>query len=182
MGPHPDPKEKGRLVFHWYEMCDAVQAESYEIGGVPVSNFVLPLYFTVDSEPGSRNDFLSSKRLDGGRLPSFGVNPGGYIGFYDPVSDKHDTYFADEVAKQRAEIKSQVGLARRGIRYKSQVNKPLATGRVPTRQAAVSLVAQTVTRPKRSAKRSKPTRTSKSKAPSKPKSKADRSHPGAAQA
>ncbi len=76
MGPHPDPKEKGRPVFHWYEMCDAVQAESYEIHGVPVSNFVLPLYFTVDSEPGSRNHFLSAKRLDGKRLPSFGREPG----------------------------------------------------------------------------------------------------------
>ena len=147
MGPHPDPKEKGRLVFHWYEMCDAVQAESYEVHGVPVSNFVLPLYFTVDSEPGSRNDFLSSKQLDGKRLPSFGVNPGGYIGFYDPLSDKHDTYFADDVARPRAEIKSQVGFARRGIRSES-VSKPLATGRVPPRRAAVSLVAQTPTRPK----------------------------------
>ena len=27
MGPHPDPAQKGRMVFHWYEMCDAVQAE-----------------------------------------------------------------------------------------------------------------------------------------------------------
>jgi len=43
-GPHPvDVK---RTVFHWYEMCDAVQAESYDIDGVKVSNFVLPLYFT----------------------------------------------------------------------------------------------------------------------------------------
>ena len=27
MGPHPDPAQKGRMVFHWYEMCDAVLAE-----------------------------------------------------------------------------------------------------------------------------------------------------------
>src|SRR6476469_11074785 len=38
MGPHPDPAQKGRMVFHWYEMCDAVQAERYELNGVPVSN------------------------------------------------------------------------------------------------------------------------------------------------
>lgn len=182
MGPHPDPKEKGRLVFHWYEMCDAVQAESYEIHGVPVSNFVLPLYFTVDGEPGSRNDFLSAKQLDGKRLPSFGVNRGGYIGFYDPVSDKHDTYFADDLARRRAEIKSQAGFARRGIRYKSQVNKPFATGRVPSHRAAVSLVAQSPKRPKRSAKRAKPGKTSRSRAPaaSKSKSKAAQSRSGAA--
>src|SRR5262249_22215314 len=37
-GPHPDRKKK-REVFHWFEMCDAVQAEVYEIDGVMVSNF-----------------------------------------------------------------------------------------------------------------------------------------------
>ena len=40
-------------------MCDAVQAETYEIDEVDVSNFVLPLYFTGGDELGGRNDFLS---------------------------------------------------------------------------------------------------------------------------
>jgi len=131
MGPHPDASQGGRLVFHWYEMCDAVQDEHYEIDGVPVSNFVLPLYFTVDSEPGSRNDFLGTVRKDGTRLPSFGINPGGYIGFYDPQKNDHDTSFADTRARERAEIKSQAGFARRGIRYKTQLATPLSTGRIP---------------------------------------------------
>jgi hypothetical protein len=39
-------------------------AERYEINGVPVSNFVLPLYFTVDSEQGGHNDFLATVRSD----------------------------------------------------------------------------------------------------------------------
>src|SRR6476620_6271764 len=106
MGPHPNPEQKGRMVFHWYEMCDAVQAERYDVQGVPVSNFVLPLYFTVDSEKGSRNDFFATTRSDGSRLPSFGLNPGGYIGFQE--LDDHDTYFADAVARRRVEIKSQL--------------------------------------------------------------------------
>jgi hypothetical protein len=163
-------------------MCDAVQAESYDILGVPVSNFVLPLYFTVDSEAGSRNDFLSTRRLDGERLPSFGVNPGGYVGFYDPESDKHDTYFADDVARRRAEIKSTLGFARRGIRYNSQVNKPLATGRVPSHRAAVSLVTESSTRPQRPAKKSKSRKPARSRAPakSKSKSKSGQSQSGAA--
>ncbi len=131
MGPHPDRKEGGRMVFHWYEMCDAVQAESYEIHGVPVSNFVLPLYFTVGIEAGSRNDFLSKMQSNGRRLSPFGINPGGYIGYYDPDTKKHETCFADEDARQRAEVKSQAGFARRGIRYKSQLCEPLETGRVP---------------------------------------------------
>ena len=153
MGPHPDPSQKGRLVFHWYEMCDAVQAEHYEIDGVPISNFVLPLYFTVDSEPGSRNDFLGTKRGDGRQLPSFGINPGGYVGFFDPQLGKHDNAFADTLARRRAAVKSQAGLARRGIRYKSQHNKPLATGRIPdNRSQYASLVdgkdAQVLRKPK----------------------------------
>jgi len=115
-------------VFHWYEMCDAVQAESYEIDGIPVSNFVLPLYFTADSEKGGRNDFLGKNRLS-----SFGINPGGYIGFYDPKLESHDTAFADEQAEDRAEVKSRAGFARRGIRYKSQSSEPLPTGSVPAK-------------------------------------------------
>lgn len=55
-GPHP--VEKNVTVFHWYEMCDAVQAESYEIDSIAVSNFLLPLYFTGGEEAGGRNDFL----------------------------------------------------------------------------------------------------------------------------
>ena len=51
-GPHPDPQKGGRMVFHWFEMCDAVQSETYEIDGVPVSNFVLPLYFTAGEQAG----------------------------------------------------------------------------------------------------------------------------------
>jgi hypothetical protein len=157
MGPHPNPEQKGRMVFHWYEMCDAVQAERYDIQGVPVSNFVLPLYFTVDSERGSRNDFLATTRSDGSRLPSFGLNPGGYIGFYDPELDDHDTYFADAVARRRAEIKSQLGFARRGIRYKSQVTKPLPSGRVPgSRVKAVPLIKSETGRAKAARRKSKP--------------------------
>src|SRR5262245_55463103 len=56
-GPHPSAK---RQVFHWFEMCDAVQDEKYEIDGVWVSNFVLPLYFTSSHERGGRNDFLGT--------------------------------------------------------------------------------------------------------------------------
>src|SRR5262245_4559367 len=83
MGPHP---EADRDVFHWFEMCDAVQAETYQLDGVAVSNFLLPLYFTGTrdtDEPGARNDFLG--RAHGGKtLSSFSINPGGYVGFFDP--------------------------------------------------------------------------------------------------
>jgi hypothetical protein len=122
IGPHPDPAED-REVFHWFEMCDAVQAETYEIDGVKVSNFVLPLYFTgtrETDEPGARNDYLG-RAYKGQTLRSFGINPGGYIGFFDPELGKHDTYSlrGDAMAKERYEVKLQAKEARRAVRYRS---------------------------------------------------------------
>lgn len=114
-GPHP---VQDRTVFHWYEMCDAVQAETYEIDHVKVSNFVLPLYFTGGEEAGGRNDFLG-RTYSGKTLKSFGVNPGGYIGFFDPQLGDMDQFTArgDAKAAQRAKIKQQAEGARRAWRY-----------------------------------------------------------------
>lgn len=92
-GPHPDPKQNGRVVFHWFELCDAVQSESYEIDGVRVSNFVLPAYYTSGEERAGHNDFLSTVvRTAPQKLQSFGTNPGGYVGFWDISASKDDTY------------------------------------------------------------------------------------------
>ena len=114
-GPHPrNPK---KTVFHWFEMCDAVQAETYLIDSVEVSNFVLPLYFTGEEELGGRNDFLA--RVHNGKpLRSFSVNPGGYIGFFDPAQNKNDTFMPDDLAKKRMVIKNLAKGARRSARYK----------------------------------------------------------------
>ena len=122
-GPHPT--KRNRDVFHWYEMCDAVQAETYEIDGIKVSNFVLPLYFTGGEERGGRNDFLG-RSYHGKTLRSFGVNPGGYIGFFDPKSGEDETFAVegDEEAKKRLEIKGRAKGTRRSVRYKR-----FATGR-----------------------------------------------------
>ena len=116
-GPHPNPQER-RDVGHWLELCDAVQAQSYQIDGVDVSNFVLPLYFTVEDE-GKPVDYLNTG------LKSFGVNPGGYVGFYDPKRGEHDTYFAktDKTASRRLKIKSALGKLRRSTRYTSTLSR-----------------------------------------------------------
>lgn len=105
-GPHPDHPDQ--VVFHWFEMCDAVQGEHYDIDGVKVSNFVLPLYFTEDNEAGARNDFLGRK-FGGKTLGSFGVNPGGYVGFFNPASGEHETYArgSDRRAAKRLKTKSR---------------------------------------------------------------------------
>ncbi len=87
-GPHPDPDEGGRMVYHWYELCDAVQAQTYTIDDVEVSNFLLPLYFTPGEEQINHNDFL------GLGVKSFGVAPGGYVGFYDPLKGGDDQFMS----------------------------------------------------------------------------------------
>jgi hypothetical protein len=116
MGPHP--ADSGRDVFHWYEMCDAVQAETYKIDGIAVSNFILPLYFTGGDELGGRNDFLG-RSYNGKTLKSFGVNPGGYVGFFDPQKGDHDTFSLqnDGLAARRLALKIKAKGARRSIRY-----------------------------------------------------------------
>ncbi len=120
MGPHPS--SLNTTVFHWYEMCDAVQTETYKIDSVEVSNFVLPLYFTPAAEPGSRNDFLA-RHYNGQTLRSFGVNPGGYVGFFNPVTSSHETFSmkGDLVSAKRLEVKRKAKAARRSIRYQSFV-------------------------------------------------------------
>ena len=110
----PDPRDRRRNVFHWFEMCDAVQAQTYEIGGVSVSNFVLPLYFTPGEQSGP-NDFLDSG------LRSFETAPGGYVGFYDPRRGRHMTFTPadDAPARRRFAIKQRLGRVRRASRYRA---------------------------------------------------------------
>jgi hypothetical protein len=116
-GPHP--AEPDREVFHWYEMCDAVQDEKYKVDGIWVSNFLLPLYFTSNAEEGGRNDFLG-RRYKRRSLSSFGINPGGYIGFYNPQSKEDETFSlrGDRRAAERLRIKGKARLTRRSMRYK----------------------------------------------------------------
>ncbi|MBX3698843.1 MAG: alkaline phosphatase family protein [Dokdonella sp.] len=122
-GPHPD--DPNRQIFHWFEMCDAVQAQTYMLDGVEVANFVLPLYFTTEEQTGGRNDFLG--RLKGKQaLKSFGVTPGGYIGFFDPTTQQHDTYAAanDRKARRRIEIKQKHQAGRGYLRMHGDATLP----------------------------------------------------------
>ncbi len=117
-GPHPEDSD--REVLHWYEVCDAVQDERYEIDGVEVSNFVLPLYFTGTEEMGGRNDFLGTTEKRTDELRSFGVAKGGYIGYYDPLTRTHETVTADDDARRRMEVKNRAKATRRSMRYRDR--------------------------------------------------------------
>jgi hypothetical protein len=80
-GPHPDGRSK-LPVFHCYEVCDAVMLEPYELDGIPVSNFLLPLYFVENGHETGR--VVYHQRRDVKPLRSFGLNPDRYIPYYDP--------------------------------------------------------------------------------------------------
>lgn len=159
-GPHPS--QRGKSVFYWYEMCDAVQDESYEVDGVGVSNFVLPLYFTGGDESGGRNDFLGHAHPTGPKghkrtLGSFGMNPGGYLGFFNPATGKHQTVSLpdDKRAARRLAAKHRFGAGRRSSRYQRFVvddaltaQRPAAATRAGRRPGApVAATAASARRP-----------------------------------
>ncbi|MFZ4478941.1 MAG: hypothetical protein ACOYNZ_03495 [Rhodoferax sp.] len=108
-----DPRDRRRRVFHMFEMCDAVQAESYPIDGVEVSNFVLPSYFSIGEQIGRRNDFLG-RAHQGKTLESFGMNPGGYLNILDPKTGQWEqaVYESDKAARRRKELKSRLKAGR----------------------------------------------------------------------
>jgi len=125
MGPHPDPSQNQRTVFHWYEACDAVQSQTYKIDDIEVSNFLLPLYFTESEEYSGRNDFLGRAFNNNQTLVSFNLSPGGYVGFYDIETNGMETYTlrGDTEAERRLKIKEKAEGARRAIRYQRGIHK-----------------------------------------------------------
>jgi len=83
-GPHPSrPRHE---VFHYREVCDPVQAQTYRIDGVHVSNFVLPNYYNTQGERREPNDFL------GTGVPAFRWAEQGGIGFWDPSAGRRGAY------------------------------------------------------------------------------------------
>lgn len=108
-GPHPRGPALPQ-VYHYFEVCDAVQSQVYDIDGVTVSNFVLPSYFAPDAAGEGRRDF------SGTNLRSFDANPGGYIGYFDPDlagGGGAATYFADDRSEERYAIKSRAASGQR---------------------------------------------------------------------
>lgn len=127
-GPHPTKRRKE--VFHWFEMCDAVQEETYKIDTIEVSNFVLPLYFTSSDEQGGRNDYLGTVNK-GKTLRSFSVNPGGYIGYFDPELNEHVQFSPDDNKRgaKRLAVKQQFQSGRGHRRRQARQEKASASSR-----------------------------------------------------
>ena len=113
-----DPTDGRRLVFHQFEMCDAVSGECYEIEGVKVQNFLLPGWFARESVAGARNDFRGREN-PGETLEPFTLGNGGYLMYWDdrkPEGKKwayhygpNDEAAASKVAAKMASKTSRLG-------------------------------------------------------------------------
>ena len=97
-GPNPAGPGPAK-VYHWFELCDAVQTQRYSIDEIEVSNFVLPTYYSP-SDGGARTNFMGTP------LEPFKASPGGYIGYFEPGEDKSLQFFGDENAKRRFKTKN----------------------------------------------------------------------------
>jgi hypothetical protein len=115
-GPHP--ADHRHLVFHQFELCDAVSGECYEIEGVNVQNFLLPGWFARNAVEGARNDFLG--RVEPGMsLAPFSIAAGGYLMYWDerqpegkrwtPHYDTGDGMAGRKVAAKMAAKTSRLG-------------------------------------------------------------------------
>jgi hypothetical protein len=70
-------------------------------------------------------------------LQSYGINPGGYIGFFNPETGQHETYALkdDAVAAKRAAIKFKAHEARRAVWRATPSQRLKATAKVKGRAA-----------------------------------------------
>jgi len=99
------------VALRTYEVCDPVQADSYDVDGIAVSNFVTPLYFAqLPSPTTTRTNYLNNS------LDRFGVRPGGYFSYFDLASRKWNNVFG-QGAEARVRSKDILGIARRARRH-----------------------------------------------------------------
>ncbi len=109
VGPHP--KNIKGVALRTYEVCDPVQADTYDLDGIAVSNFVTPLYFARLPNPTTtRTNYLNNG------LDRFGVRPGGYFSYFDLATRKWNDVFG-EGGEARARYKELMGVARRARRH-----------------------------------------------------------------
>jgi hypothetical protein len=106
----------GKGSVYTLEVCDPVEAPTYEVNGVSVSNFVTPAWFDPQAPTGSRFDKLGLVRSP------FSILKGGYM-VYAAEGKEHQVY-GDDFPQWRREMKS--GPAARTRRRLSQAEGMIA--------------------------------------------------------
>jgi hypothetical protein len=106
----PDPRNPKRSVHFDLEVCDPTQADTYDIDGITVSNFVTRKYFGMTGSSAKTNHL-------GLPLKAFGVRRGGYFQ-YEDGSGAHQINGrrTKKAAQARAEGRSMMRQGRRNTR------------------------------------------------------------------
>jgi hypothetical protein len=87
----------GQRSIYTFEVCDPVEAPTYAVNGVSVSNFVTPAWFDPLAGPGSQFDKLSLLTAP------FSILKGGYVVY--ATAGKEKQKFGDEFPQWRKEMK-----------------------------------------------------------------------------
>jgi hypothetical protein len=82
----------------------------------------------------------------GQALQSFGINPGGYAGFYNPETQAHETFSrkGDARVQERLAIKGRAEITRRSMRYRAFGKPDFEKGRavrgreIPAKEAGAA--------------------------------------------
>lgn len=93
------------LYEYAYELCDPVEGDAYECGGVSVSNFVLPSWFDAYARRDARFDYMDTLRAP------FTMTPGGYL--IRSKDQKVELVFGNRFPEWRKELKRKARAARR---------------------------------------------------------------------
>lgn len=104
----PDPRNSKRRVLFDLEVCDPTQGDTYQIDGIPVSNFVTQAWFGLMG-PSKTTNFL------GLPLRPFHVRPGGYFQ-YSAGGRSHTVQGERYDAAARAIARQMMGSGRRNSR------------------------------------------------------------------
>jgi len=87
----------GKGTMYTFEVCDPVEAPSYAVNGVSVSNFVTPAWFDPLAGPGAQFDKLSLLTAP------FSILKGGYVVY--ARAGKEQQKFGDEFPQWRKDMK-----------------------------------------------------------------------------
>lgn len=113
--------DANRRTQYAYEVCDAVEEESFEVDGFPMSNFVYPSWFEpIDHPRGTRFDHLGTLRKP------FSMAKGGYV-ILRVDGKKVTKQFGSPEKKRRF-----AGEDRRG--HRSEFRDPLGVHLAPKRR------------------------------------------------
>jgi hypothetical protein len=132
-------KDGGGRVQYLVEVCDPVQASSYTVNGIRVCDFYTPNYFDPVSGTGVRYSF--SGRLTAPRQ----LLPGGYLTFFDPVSQNwFQQRWFDGTAPEIVNVSQEANLGTASLRRRAETPREMIDRITPSPRKTKSLTKRSV--------------------------------------